>query len=134
MPIYEYCCDNCHKVFEEWVRHMDDRATRACPECNGTARRIVSNTSFVLKGGGWYVTDYGYRKGKDESGGAAETRPSASGAEPGNAGEASGAPAKTSAPAADSSGKAPPEAKAGKPPSGTAAAARDSSHSSSSAA
>ena len=66
MPIYEYCCDNCQKVFEEWTRHVGDNATQACPECGGAAGRIVSNTSFVLKGGGWYVTDYGYRKGKNE--------------------------------------------------------------------
>jgi putative FmdB family regulatory protein len=61
MPIYEYLCDNCHKVFEEWTKHIDDTVTATCPECKGSAQRIVSNTSFVLKGGGWYVTDYGYR-------------------------------------------------------------------------
>ncbi|MDL2314520.1 zinc ribbon domain-containing protein [Desulfovibrio sp. OttesenSCG-928-C14] len=68
MPIYEYRCKNCENVFEEWTRHIDDNTTQSCPSCGGEAGRIVSNTSFVLKGGGWYVTDYGYRKGvKDES-------------------------------------------------------------------
>jgi hypothetical protein len=28
----------------------------------------MSQTSFVLKGGGWYVSDYGYRKGIREEG------------------------------------------------------------------
>jgi putative FmdB family regulatory protein len=99
MPIYEYCCDKCGKVFEEWTRHIDDNVTEVCPECKGTARRIVSNTSFVLKGGGWYVTDYGYRKGKDENAGPAESGGTGQEREPGSSGDSSGAAAKTEQPA-----------------------------------
>ncbi len=62
MPIYEYQCTKCHKVFEEWHKHIDEDVCHPCPECHGEAERIVSNTTFVLKGGGWYVTDYGNRK------------------------------------------------------------------------
>ena len=79
MPIYEYSCEKCGKVFEEWTRRVDDNTEQVCPECNGAARRIVSNTSFVLKGGGWYVTEYGNRKSSAES----------------EAGASSGAPAET---------------------------------------
>lgn len=64
MPIYEYECSSCGKVFEEWNKSFDD-VESPC-SCGKTARRIVSNTAFVLKGSGWYVTDY---NGKKSSGG-----------------------------------------------------------------
>ena len=63
MPIYEYRCKECHQLFEEWCRHIEDEKVRHfCPICKGEARRLVSNTSFALKGGGWYVTEYGSHK------------------------------------------------------------------------
>jgi putative FmdB family regulatory protein len=67
MPIYEYACTKCENIFEEWLKFSEERESAACPRCGGEARRIISNTAFVLKGGGWYVTDYGYRKGVSES-------------------------------------------------------------------
>lgn len=78
MPIYEYHCTQCDKVFEEWHRHIDDDLSHACPDCQGTAERMVSNTSFMLKGGGWYVTDYGSRKGQpvhEKSSGSGSSAP-----------------------------------------------------------
>ncbi len=62
MPIYEYQCPQCQNIFEEWLNIKDTTATAPCPECASTAQRIISNTAFVLKGGGWYVTEYGNRK------------------------------------------------------------------------
>lgn len=57
MPIYEYKCGECGKVFEVLQKKFDvDEA--ACEACGAPGRRIMSNTSFVLKGTGWYVTDY----------------------------------------------------------------------------
>jgi len=56
MPIYEYRCENCG-VFEETQRITDPPLDR-CPTCRRKVRRLISNTSFQLKGGGWYVTDY----------------------------------------------------------------------------
>ena len=68
MPIYEYQCPNCQKVFEEWTHVTDMQAQEPCPDCGTPSPRVMSHTSFVLKGGGWYVSDYGYRKGiKDEN-------------------------------------------------------------------
>lgn len=62
MPIYEYHCDACDHDFEEWHKHADDIQHVPCPECKSDAHRVISNTSFQLKGGGWYVTEYGNRK------------------------------------------------------------------------
>lgn len=63
MPIYEYRCKECQQVFEKWCKHVEDgTAQHACPVCKGQADRLISQTSFALKGGGWYVTEYGSRK------------------------------------------------------------------------
>jgi len=71
MPIYEYMCQNCQNVFEKWLKFSETTENAPCPKCGSRAQRILSNTAFVLKGGGWYVTDYGYRKGASEDGQAA---------------------------------------------------------------
>lgn len=97
MPIYEYRCDACSKVFEEWHSHADDIAEVACPECKKPAHRLISNTTFVLKGGGWYVTEYGNRQ-KDISANAS-TSSSSSGAESKADSAAPSAPAATVPPA-----------------------------------
>lgn len=57
MPIYEYRCGDCEQIFEEWQTGFEEREL-PCPVCGGKSRRLISNTSFVLKGTGWYTTDY----------------------------------------------------------------------------
>ena len=57
MPIYEYQCDNCGRQFEVMQR-MTEPLLATCEQCGGHVRRLISHTSFVLKGSGWYVTDY----------------------------------------------------------------------------
>ena len=57
MPTYEYECDACHRVFEVRQRITEDPLT-ACDACGGTVRRLLSAAPFILKGEGWYVTDY----------------------------------------------------------------------------
>lgn len=61
MPIYEYLCPKCGDVFEEWDKSVDDDVA-PCPKCGETSKRIISNTAFALKGGGWYATDYKDRR------------------------------------------------------------------------
>lgn len=62
MPIYEYRCEDCQQLFEEWCKHVEDESVlHNCPICKGAAKRIMSHNSFALKGGGWYVTEYGSR-------------------------------------------------------------------------
>jgi putative FmdB family regulatory protein len=57
MPIYEYKCNNCG-VFEVTQRITEPSLTE-CPTCNSAdLHRLISHTSFVLKGSGWYATDY----------------------------------------------------------------------------
>ncbi|MBQ7607568.1 MAG: zinc ribbon domain-containing protein [Desulfovibrionaceae bacterium] len=68
MPIYEYECPSCGRIFEEWVKVSEAHGEEACPACGTPSPRVISHTSFVLKGGGWYVTEYGYRKGVNEDG------------------------------------------------------------------
>ena len=63
MPIYEYQCGRCG-VFEVSQRITDDPLSR-CPTCKGKVKRLISNTSFQLKGSGWYLTDYA-RKGSGD--------------------------------------------------------------------
>ena len=57
MPIYEYRCNDCQQLFEEWQKGFEDREM-VCPVCGGASSRLISNSAFVLKGSGWYVTDY----------------------------------------------------------------------------
>jgi putative FmdB family regulatory protein len=57
MPIYEYQCENCNRRFEVMQR-MTEPLRSTCEQCGGHVRRLISQTSFVLKGSGWYVTDY----------------------------------------------------------------------------
>jgi putative FmdB family regulatory protein len=57
MPIYEYECDACGKQCEV-IQKITDEPLNACPECGGQMHKLISQTSFILKGNGWYVTDY----------------------------------------------------------------------------
>jgi putative FmdB family regulatory protein len=57
MPIYEYECLQCRKN-HEIMQKFSDAPLSTCPDCGGLMRKLISNTSFVLKGSGWYVTDY----------------------------------------------------------------------------
>jgi putative FmdB family regulatory protein len=65
MPIYEYKCDKCG-VFEVTQR-ITENSLKKCPTCKSKVERIISATSFVLKGTGWYVTDYPRAGAKTDS-------------------------------------------------------------------
>lgn len=57
VPTYEYQCDKCGRIFEVRQR-ISEAALTTCEECGGALRRLLSAAPFILKGGGWYVTDY----------------------------------------------------------------------------
>ncbi len=64
MPIYEYQCDDCGARFDE-MRKITDETTPDCKECESSnVHRLVSLSSFHLKGTGWYVTDYARKEGR----------------------------------------------------------------------
>ena len=58
MPIYEYQCPSCSTLFEELVSSVD-KTVVPCTHCGKEAHRVMSKTTFQLKGDGWYVTEYG---------------------------------------------------------------------------
>jgi putative FmdB family regulatory protein len=60
MPIYEYECESCGTF--EVSQRITEKALGKCPTCKGKVKKLISNTSFQLKGTGWYITDYA-RKG-----------------------------------------------------------------------
>jgi putative FmdB family regulatory protein len=60
MPIYEYSCPTCG-VFEVSQR-ITESPLKKCPTCKSKVRKLISATSFQLKGSGWYATDYGGKK------------------------------------------------------------------------
>src|SRR5256886_17274835 len=57
MPTYEYECLKCRRVFEIRQR-ISEPALTVCDVCGGSVRRLISSAPFILKGEGWYVTDY----------------------------------------------------------------------------
>ncbi len=57
MPTYEYECPKCPRVFEVKQRITEPKL-EVCEICGGPIHRLLSATPFILKGGGWYVTDY----------------------------------------------------------------------------
>src|SRR5258707_9924231 len=57
MPTYEYECPRCPRVFEVKQR-ITEPALVTCDVCGGPIHRLLSAAPFILKGEGWYVTDY----------------------------------------------------------------------------
>ncbi|MDY0132121.1 MAG: zinc ribbon domain-containing protein [Desulforegulaceae bacterium] len=62
MPIYEYGCKNCGKV-DEVIHGFSEEGPQTCRFCGkGPVKKLISRSSFHLKGTGWYVTDYADKK------------------------------------------------------------------------
>ena len=80
MPVYEYQCQACSNQFELRQKFSDEPA-KECPKCGGEVRKLISNTAFALKGGGWYAEGYGASKSAEApacpSGGSCAGCPSA---------------------------------------------------------
>ena len=58
MPIYEYECEECKEVVEAW-QSISDEPLATCEKCGGSLHKLISMSSFHLKGGGWYADGYG---------------------------------------------------------------------------
>jgi putative FmdB family regulatory protein len=68
MPTYEYECTKGHRF--EVEQSMRDPALKRCKVCRSKAQRLISASSFILKGGGWYSDGYGSAKSSAKNGGA----------------------------------------------------------------
>jgi putative FmdB family regulatory protein len=66
MPIYEYECTKCGQV-EEAFQRFSDKPLSKCNHCSGKLQRLISHSSFHLKGSGWYVTDYANKSSPNAS-------------------------------------------------------------------
>lgn len=66
MPIYEYNCPKCGDF--DQMQKITESPLKKCPTCKAKVTKLISNPAFHLKGGGWYITDYGRKDGgKSES-------------------------------------------------------------------
>jgi putative FmdB family regulatory protein len=63
MPIYEFRCKKCNDQIEVFQK-LSDKPPTKCRKCGGRMEKQFSRTSVQFKGEGWYVTDYGGRKGE----------------------------------------------------------------------
>lgn len=65
MAVYEYECDKCGNF--EITQKMSDKPLKKCPSCGGKVKKLISASSFVLKGRGWYTSDYAKKNTPDKS-------------------------------------------------------------------
>jgi len=64
MPIYEYECKKCgHQT--EAMQKFSDPPIAECEMCHGKMKKLISPSTFHLKGTGWYVTDYASKSRSD---------------------------------------------------------------------
>lgn len=107
MPLYEYQCLNCGKRTEV-LQRLADAPLATCPECGGEVKKLISSPAFQFKGSGWYVTDYGGKKGGggSESKSESKSESSSSGGEKSSSSESAKPAASESKPSSSgSSGK-----------------------------
>ena len=98
MPTYEYSCEKCGHEFEREQR-ITSEPIRRCPKCRSLkAKRMISVTSFILKGGGWYSDLYSSSSGKpakSDSGSAKSETSSSEGSKSESKDTSSSAPKKS---------------------------------------
>jgi putative FmdB family regulatory protein len=75
MPIYEYQCPKCGTF--ETTQRITEPALKRCPTCKSKVERMISATSFVLRGSGWYATDYA-RSGSSKPSDVSSSKPAES--------------------------------------------------------
>ena len=121
MPTYEYECPRCPRVFEVKQR-ITEPALVTCDVCGGPIHRLLSAAPFILKGEGWYVTDYpseSRKKARDST--SKDSTPKESAGKD-SASKADGGSAE-SKPAASSESKSSTDGGSSSPSSGTKPAA-----------
>ena len=108
MPIYEYKCTDCGHEMEA-IQKIGDKPLVMCPSCDRESlKKLVSASSFRLKGGGWYETDFKKDNKKriaDSGDGGSNTKSSADSAGTGKTGDTTGAASKAGSKTDTSSSK-----------------------------
>jgi putative FmdB family regulatory protein len=111
MPIYEYECNKCGAVFEA-MQAISAKPLKTCnglgcdEKDNGKVRRLVSASGFILKGSGWYTSEYpseARKQGWEKD--SKQAKPDASEPKPATTADAS--PTKTPSAAAPAQAKKP---------------------------
>jgi len=94
MPIYEYACKTCEKTIDV-LQKVSDPTPETCSACGaqGSLSKVVSRTSFVLKGGGWYSDLYSSTKKDGSSSSSSSSGSSDSGSSASSASSTPSAPA-----------------------------------------
>ena len=77
MPIYEYECLKCGKTSESMQKFSDPPLSECC-HCHGQLRKLISMSTFHLKGSGWYTTDYAGKNQSTSAPRSSESTPAAS--------------------------------------------------------
>ncbi|HLH39439.1 MAG TPA: zinc ribbon domain-containing protein [Bryobacteraceae bacterium] len=80
MPLYEYRCAKCGKVFEV-IQKFSDVPLAMHENCGGAVERLISPPAFQFKGSGWYITDYAKGNSSQPDSKPAETQGDAKPAE-----------------------------------------------------
>ena len=102
MPIYEYKCNKCG-VFEA-MQGIKEAPLKKCPTCRSKVERQMSRGSFILKGSGWYATDYANKSAPSstDSDSASTTEKPATNGTTASSADSSSKPATDSKPATES--------------------------------
>ncbi len=111
MPIYEYACKTCEKTIDV-LQKVSDPTPETCSACGaqGSLSKVVSRSSFVLKGGGWYSDLYSSTK---KDGSSSSSSPSSSSSSTSTASSSSGSSDSGSSASSASSTPSAPAAAAG---------------------
>ena len=66
MPLYEYQCKKCQRI-QETSHKISERIKVNCSYCTTPMQKVISKSTFVLKGTGWYATDNRKKETKVET-------------------------------------------------------------------
>jgi putative FmdB family regulatory protein len=109
MPIYEYKCNKCG-VFEV-MQGIKEPSLRKCPTCKSKVERQMSRGSFILKGSGWYATDYAKKSTSSESSDSTKTNGDTSSASSSDSSKSSSDSSKSSSESSSKESKPAAESK-----------------------
>lgn len=118
MPIYEYTCRKC-KAHIEAMQKISDKPLARCRKCGGKLEKEWSQTSFQLKGSGWYVTDYASKKSEAKESDAKEPDVKATDSKEAKAKGSEAATSNSASGSADAKKKKSPTSKSSSTPSST---------------